>query len=109
MSKTSGNGTTYLDELRADIADILASNKTKGNAYVVDVAVSANGFKYTVESSQGTDGSRINLTSKNRMQFVTEFTESVLNGKRMLAFTAMKKDGNWFVSDNYVDYDFLNK
>lgn len=108
LSETTASGATHLDNLRSSITTILANNKTKGSAYVVDVTVTANGFKYSVEASNGTDSSKINLTSKNRMQFVTEFTKSTLDGKRMLAFTAMKKDGNWLVSDNYVDYDFLN-
>ena len=108
LSETSSDGvTTNLDKLREGIKTIIAANKTSGKVTVVDVTVSASGFRYAVESSEGTT-SKPNLTVKNRVQFTTEFSASTLKGKRMLAFIAMKKSDEWIVSDNFIDYDFLN-
>ena len=75
---------------------------------VIDVEITASGFKYYVENADGTDSSALNLTTKNRLQFTTEFTRDKLKGKHMLAFTAMKRNNSWIVSDNYVDYNFVN-
>ena len=108
LSETPSDGvTTNLDKLRDGIKAILADNNTSGKVTVVDVIVSASGFRYEVESSEGTT-SKPNLTVKNRVQFTNEFSASTLNGKRMLAFVAMKKSDEWIVSDNYIDYDYLN-
>ncbi len=97
---------TSLEKLRSDIATILNSGNTNGDALVVNVTVKANGFVYEVESFSGTTA-KANLTVKNRIQFTTEFLSSDLDGKRMLAFAGMKKSGQWYVSDNFVDYNFI--
>ena len=109
MASTSSDGvTSNLDKLRNGIKSILASGSTKGNVYIVNVKLTANGFVYDVENSSA-DTSKLNLTNKNRIQFTTVFSQSALNGKRMLAFAGMQKNGEWFVSDNFIDYDYLNK
>lgn len=107
LTRTQSDGTTYLDTLRAGIKSILDNNAKSGKVTVIDVTVSASGFVYDVESSSG-DTSKPNLTLKNRTQFTTEFTKTSLINRRMLAFAAMKKSDQWIVSDNYIDYDYLN-
>jgi hypothetical protein len=106
---------TNLDVLREDIRRILLQEMTRavatqktGKVTVIDVEITASGFKYYVENADGIDSSELNLTTKNRLQFTTEFTRDKLNGKHMLAFTAMKRNNSWIVSDNYVDYNFVN-
>lgn len=107
LKKTDAEGNTYLDKLRGDIKAILNKNETGGKVYVVNAQVGANGFRYEVESFSGTTA-KANLTAKNRIQFTTEFAKDDLKDKRMLAFAGMNKSGEWYVSDNFVDYDFIN-
>ncbi|MDD6083293.1 MAG: RICIN domain-containing protein, partial [Oscillospiraceae bacterium] len=100
-------GKTYLDILREDIKGILDNGNTSGKVTVIDVEKTATGFTYHVQPADGT-GTGIKLTNKNRLQFSTTFTTSALKGKRLLAFAAMYRNGNWIVSDNCIDYNYLN-
>lgn len=47
-----------------------------------------------------------NLTNKNRTEFTLTFDTSALINRRLLAFTAMKFNNDWKVSDNCYDYSF---
>lgn len=50
-----------------------------------------------------------NLTNKNRTEFTLTFDTSALLNRRLLAFTAMKFNNDWKVSDNCYDYSFDEK
>ena len=101
-----------LEKIRTDIVEILHnSTSTSVGATVVTINKKANGYIYNVKenASEVTSSSDVTLTNKNRMQFSITFSTSALNtGKvRMCAFAAMNYNGEWIVSDNYVDYNFL--
>lgn len=52
-------------------------------------------------------GSQVQLTSKNRLQFILTLTESqVTSGdyQNVLAFTAFKTGNTWTISDNCINY-----
>ncbi len=103
-----------LEEMRNDIASVLAntsSSNVSGKVTVVGVDKNANGFVYNVvDSADEIEASNdVILTNKNRIQFSTTFSTSVISGRRMLAFAGMYYTGKgWIVSDNYVEYNFSN-
>ncbi len=102
-----------LETIRTEIADILKNTtSTSVSGTIVEIGKKANGYIYNVKDSAAdvTTSSDVTLTNKNRMQFTITFTSSALNsGKvRMCAFAAMNYSGEWIVSDNYVDYNFLS-
>ncbi len=102
-----------LETIRTEIADILKNTtSTSVSGTIFEIDKKANGYIYNVKDSAAdvTTSSDVTLTNKNRMQFTITFTSSALNsGKvRMCAFAAMNYSGEWIVSDNYVDYNFLS-
>jgi hypothetical protein len=89
-----------------DTADKFSGKKIT----VIDVTLTTNGFIYDVTYYGGSDSdSQIELSNKNRLQFSTTFNASSFSkgNTRMLCFAGMKYSGEWIVSDNYVDYNFL--
>ncbi len=83
------------------------ANKQTGSCTVAGYEV----MKYQLLRYNATFGvpaeGQARLTSKNRLQFVGNFsTEKLVNGdfSNMASVTVMKRDGVWYVSDNYIVY-----
>lgn len=100
-----------LETMRSDIKNILTRtgpNATglSGNV-TIETTRKANGFIYNVKSDDSVSQSSntVTLTSKNRMQFSTSFTNTVLESKKFAVFAGMYYGGEWIVSDNCIEVD----
>lgn len=93
-----------LATMREEINKLLAEttgSSVKGTV-TVEVTCKANGFVYTTTTATNPGAADVPLTSKNRMQFSTTFSETALKNKNFFVFAGMYYDGAWEVSDNYV-------
>lgn len=105
-----------LEELRTQVKTIF-EDTTGANikSKVVNVTLTedktasgkANGFVYNVVDSDqlSSASNNVTLTSKNRLQFSTTFTDSSLEGRKFYAFAGMYYENKWTVSDNCIVFD----
>lgn len=114
-AKNLVNDTDFMQKLRNDI--VAAYNDEEKASIMqydpVTITTTYNETKVAVEYCYAYDSYGLTLNNKNRGMYTTNFTIDEVSTNApfsaILAYGAIKKDGNWIFSDNFVPYIDVTK